>query len=134
MNAHGFQLDDSLAGVIASESLDGRRTLLDDIRTGYHAKLVLSERAHSQTSRREAGVMEGDMEIREVGRMSAEGFHFLWQKHGLEEMNGDDVFEFHARHNPEMRTHYVPNKTCVFFPAAQTNKIIQASKYTPARA
>jgi hypothetical protein len=129
----GFQLDESMESVIASESLDGRNTLFHDLRHGFYAKAVLAERAHSQTTHREASVIPGDMEMREVGRMSAEGFHYLWQTHGMDEMNGDDLFNFQARHNPNIRTHYKARNPVVFFPAAHTHQIIQATKYTPAR-
>ncbi len=134
MNDTGFQLDGSLESVLASESLDGRRSLVDDLLTGFYAKAVLAEREHSQTSRREAVPIKGDMEMREVGRMTAAGFHYLYQKHGKDEMDGDDLFNFQSRHNPEIRTHHATNQSCVFFPAAMTHQIIQAGKYTPARA
>ncbi len=129
-----LEIDSSLEDVIRDESLDGRRSLFDDLRTGFHAKLVLGEMEHSKISRRTGTAWGGDGEFREIARMPEASFQYLYHKHGADEMNGDDLLPFHMRHCPEMQTHYVPSKTCVFFPAAQTHHIIQASKYTPARA
>ena len=134
MSETTFQLDDSLAGAIATECLDGRKTLLDDLRLGFHAKAVLAEREHSQTTRRTGTVWRGDMEIRETARMTAAGFHYLYQTYGADEMNGDDLLNYQISKNPEVAVHYVPRQAKVFFPSERTHQIIQASKYTPDRA
>jgi len=134
MSDTAFQLDSSLENVLAGEGLDGKHTFMQTLHDETVAKLILSERHHSQTPHRAGTAILGDMEMREEFRMSAAGFHALYQMHGKDEMDGGDLLESKARHNPEMRVHYSPRSSCVFFPAAQTHLIIQASKYSPARA
>jgi len=111
MNPVIFQLDDSLEGAIRNESLDGRRSLFDDLRTGFHAKLVLAAKHHDRTSRREAHAIGGDCDIMEYGRMSAHEFHALHSGVITSEGFNDDVEDFYFRHDPSKKVHYVPRGT-----------------------
>tara|TARA_R110000868_G_scaffold53736_3_gene168461 strand:- start:1149 stop:1532 length:384 start_codon:yes stop_codon:yes gene_type:complete len=109
-----FQLDNSLEGAIARESLDGRRSLFDDLRTGFHAKLVLAAKHHDQTSRREAHAIGGDCDIMEYGRMSAHEFHALHSGVITAEGFNDDVEDFYFKKDPSKRVHYVPRTPTLF--------------------
>lgn len=121
---HTFQLDSTLESAIATEKLDGRRSLVDDLRTGFHAKLVLSAMEHDKVSRREAHAIGGDCDIREYARMSAAEFHALYNGVLTEEGFNDDVEAFALRRDPSKRVHYV----------ARTPTVFIGSKYGPARA
>lgn len=96
------------------ERLDGRRSLFDDMRTGFHARLVIAATEHARTSRREAHPMPGDLDIREYARMSAHEFHALHSGQITAEGHNDDTEDFYLRRDTSKRVHHVPRKTVVF--------------------
>jgi hypothetical protein len=109
-----FELDPSMERAITEERLDGRRSLADDLRTGFHAKVVVAATEHARTSRREAHAMRGDLDIREYARMSAHEFHALHSGVVVSEGLNDDVEDFYLRRAPECRVRYVPRTPVVF--------------------
>ena len=108
-----FQLDNSLERAICDERLDGRSSLMDDLRRGFHARAVIGELEHAKRVNREARVIPGDMEMRLECTMPAASFHALGQQYGYEAFNDDEFMEWRMRRFPEMRVKTTSGKTVI---------------------
>lgn len=96
------------------ECVDGRMSLLDDLRGGIHARAVLSEiqLARNAKHRGEHSVACGDIEMRLTHVMHGAGFHRLAEQEGTYECWDDEGFiNYGPRKESDVRVKYTPRTT-----------------------
>jgi hypothetical protein len=113
MTYTAFQLDNSFERAICDEKLDGRHSLMHDMRRGFHAKAVVSELEHAKRVNREARVIPGDLEMRLECTMPSSSFHILGQKYGYEAFNDDEFMAWRMNRFPEMRVNATTGRTMI---------------------
>jgi hypothetical protein len=111
-----FEVDESVARAMRDECVDGRMSLLDDLRGGIHARAVISEIQHAQSAkhRGEHTVAAGDIEMRLTHVMHGAGFHQLALKEGTYECWDDDDFtNWGPRRAGDVQVKYTPRNTII---------------------
>lgn len=116
MREYLLPVDESVERAMREETLDGRRTLMDDLREGRHARAVVAEINHARQIKAlgEQSWVDGDFEFRLEGVFHGAGFHAFADQEGTYECwDGNDVTDYMARKHPETRPRLRPRKTTV---------------------
>lgn len=109
-----FEVDESVARAMRDESVDGRMSLLDDLRGGIHARAVISELKHAELAkhRGEHSVACGDIEMRLTNVFHGAGFHQLAMQEGTYDCWDDnDFIDWRGKRFGETRVKYTPRTT-----------------------
>ncbi len=114
MNDRLFQVDESVARAMHDECVDGRMSLMDDLKRGHHARAILSEIQHSRNAkhRGEHTVAGGDIEMRLTNVFHGAGFHQLAMQEGTYDCwDDDDFIDWRGKRFGETRVKYTPRTT-----------------------
>ncbi len=96
------------------ECVDGRMSLLDDLRGGIHARAAISELNHARMAkhRGEHTVAGGDIEMRLTNVFHGAGFHQLAMQEGTYDCWDDaDFIDWRGKRFKETQVKYTPRTT-----------------------
>jgi hypothetical protein len=111
-----FEVDESVARAMREECVDGRMSLLDDLRGGIHARAVISEMQHARNAKHigEHTAAAGDIEMRLTNVFHGAGFHQLAMQEGTYDCwDDDDFINWRGRRFAETRVKYTPRNAII---------------------
>lgn len=114
-----FEVDESVERAMREECVDGRMSLLDDLRGGVYARAVISEIENAKRAkhRGEHSVACGDIELRLTHVMHGAGFHALAMEEGTYECwDHEDFINFGPRKEGDIQVKYTPRTTSLLMP------------------
>jgi hypothetical protein len=124
-----FEVDESVERALREESLDGKKSLLDDLRGGTHARAVIAEMNHVNALRaagEQAFDTHNDFEFRLDGVLHGNGFHAIAMQEGTYDVwdtEQSDRLDWIKRRFPENRIKH----------RSQRAMILVGNKYGPPR-
>lgn len=115
-NEYLLPVDESVERAMRDEHVDGRMSLMDDLKRGHQARAVISELEHARRAkfRGEHTVAGGDIEMRLTNIFHGVGFHQLALQEGTYDCwNDDDFIDWRGKRFGETRVKYTPRTTSV---------------------
>lgn len=118
MNEYLIPVDESITRALQEETLDGKKSLLDDLRGGIHARSVIAEMNHRNSLRhiRDQAMPEDDFEFRLEGIMHGNGFHQIAMQEGTYDVwdtDQSDRLEWIKKKFPENKVKLRPRNATI---------------------